>query len=108
MPRSTTKSAPSTQNLDAIVAAVLAAMQGQTQEAAPARKPGRKPAAKAPAAPKRVKTENLDQPASSKQVMGAFFEAFQVIYGGEKLTGWPTRGDMEAIRDDLQQRIAAQ
>ena len=108
--RSTQKSSPvAAPSLEQIVGAVLAAMQGQT-EAAPASKPATasKPRTSKPKtapAPRSVKPENAHLAASSKQVMGAFFEAFQVIYG-DKLSGWPTRGDMEAIRADLQARIA--
>ena len=107
MPRTTSKQ--STPSLDQIVAAVVAAMQGQTTEApaaAPAK--GKRSSGKTSSpVQRRVKPENEDRAASGKAVQGAFFEAFQVIYG-EKLTGWPTMGDIQAIRDDLQQRIAAQ
>lgn len=86
-------------DLTAIVAA-LAEQQGTTTTK------GKTPTKGKTQSPvRRVKQENLDRPASQKQILGAFFEAFQVIYG-EKLDGWPTRGDVEAIRDDLQKRIA--
>ena len=104
---SSTKPAVSADLVAQVTAAVLAAMEAPAEK--PAAKRSTRSSGKPAASPvaRRVKPENEDRAASGKAVQGAFFEAFQVIYG-EKLTGWPTMGDIQAIRDDLQQRIAAQ
>lgn len=110
MPR-TTKSHGRTQdngvNVDAIVAAVLAQI-GQVQDA-----PATKPQAKRNGATGQARTvtkrqanvptkrrRDPDQPATSKQVLALFFRLFELHYG-EPFQGWPTSGDVEAIRADL-------